>query len=147
MWWKLTCTPIKEYREATAGEGTQTILCWATPSPIAGTINLPEAHLHKPTEVRGHKGRQEQKLRTQRKGHPVQTPPGAVPRNPHMRGPDVTHIKSIFQNCGGCCYLGVCKALWDSTMGCVEEKSKAGKGTDLSNLVRNEHEEMEGIKG
>lgn len=29
-------------------------------------------------------------------------------------------------------------------MGCVEAKSKAGKGTDLSNLVRNEHEEMEG---
>lgn len=74
-------------------KGAQIILCWATPSPITGTISLSKANLHKPREAQGLKGKQEQKLRTRRKKHPVQAPSRAVPGDPQIHGPSETPIK------------------------------------------------------
>ena len=134
------------------GGGAQIIPHWATSKPMTGAISPSKAHLYKPKGAQEHKGRQEPKLRTQRKGHHVQALPRAVPGYPPPRCPGLRPIKNIssspdhlwdwghsltrvmgdIMGCRG-------RAFWDCTrfvMRSLGKEQKEGKGKDTDDFRR-----------
>ena len=70
------------HKEKKAGWGAQLMPCPGCSQDIPGAISPSKAHLHKPRGAQRHKGKQEPKLRTERKGHAALAPPRAVRREP-----------------------------------------------------------------
>lgn len=95
--------------------------CPSSSQAIKEAISPPKAQLHKPRGAQGHSGRQEPKLRTQRKGHPVWALPKAAPGEPQPQCPGLNPIKmSQCQSTFGA--EGVyCWGAWDTWWGAWQE--------------------------
>lgn len=117
---------------------------------LSGPSQEPPAPLHKPRGAPRHKGRQEPKLRAQRKGHPVQVPLQAVQGS---LSPSV----QVWHHAHGCSspdqlsdwgtwlprgvgHIITNYVIHDNgrlTMGCLGQEPKVGKWRDHGGLGRN----------
>jgi len=117
---------------------------------LPGPPEKPSAQLQKTRGAQRHKGRQDPKLRRQRRGHPVQVPLQAVPGEPQPWCPGVTpipvgHWEQLSRSPLG---LREVTAQGPGThygmqgnarliMGCLGQESSVGEGRDHGGLGKN----------